>query len=131
MKRAILVLLGALLGVLALCSAVHGEADFGNDEIMNALPDEARDYFDENGITAENGEIRSLTPGEVFGKVWEYVCKSAEKPLRMLLCLIGTIFLCSVINVLRDSSGDSRLTETFRGRCSAFPVCWCMLATVF
>lgn len=112
-KRIWFTLAGAVIGLLLLSVNAFAAADFGGDEIMNALPEEVADYMMENDITAEEINCSALNVQGFFEQIWGCICEGAEKPLKMLAGLVGVIFLCAVISVLRDSTGSSSLTEAF------------------
>ena len=112
-KRIWLTFAGAVIGLLLLSVNAFAHTDFGGDEIMSALPEEVSDYMADNNISAEEIDPSALSVQSVFERIWGYVCEGAEKPLKMLAGLVGVIFLCAIISVLRDSAGSSSLTEAF------------------
>ncbi|MCL1881624.1 MAG: stage III sporulation protein AE [Oscillospiraceae bacterium] len=72
--------------------------DFGQDEILDALPHEARDLI-------EGVQPLELTFTAIMAEIWGLVKTEITAPLRLLVSLVGVIILCAAANTLRDSSG--------------------------
>ena len=113
-SKGLFVLLGIILGLIFFGGIVSAEEGFGGEEIMEALPDGVKEYMDKQEVSAEDGSVASLTAEDVFEEIWRYLCEGIQSPLKMLAGLVGIIFLCALVGALRDSAGNSSLTETFR-----------------
>ena len=90
----------------------YAEEDYGQEEIVDALPDSVQDYLDENEITPDNSGALSLTPQSVIEEIWGIFSSEAVKPLKMLCMLIGVILLCAIVESMGDGAGSS--TGAFR-----------------
>ena len=95
-------------------SAHEAGADYGQGELMEALPDETREFMREHGITPDNSGALAFTPFTVISGLITAVTDELLRPLRMLAALVGVILLCAAAETLRDSAGGSRASETFR-----------------
>lgn len=84
--------------------------NFGQEDIEEALPEEARDELLEIGATVENGGA-GIGTDDIFGMLWDMVCDNASKPIAMLISVVGVIMLCTVIQSMH--SENNQLTETF------------------
>jgi len=83
------------------------EDDFGQSELIDALPDSAREMLEDSDITPDNAGALSLTPFSVIKSMWDIFMDELTRPLRMLAALTGVILLCAVAETLRDSAGGS------------------------
>lgn len=90
----------------------YAEEDYGQDEIVDALPDTVQDYLDEKDITPDNSGALSLTPKDVIEEIWGLICNEAVKPLKMLCMLLGVILLCAIVESMGGSFGNT--SDTFR-----------------
>lgn len=88
-------------------------ADYGQSQIIDALPDDLRDKLEESDITPDNSGALALSVEDVFGFIWDSFNKEITKPLTMLISLVGVVLLCAVIEALRDSTGSSTAIKTF------------------
>lgn len=77
------------------------EFDYGREELVEALPDDARDYLDSELITPENPRVFSF--GEAVKGAWELLKNNAAKPLRMLCGLCGVVLLCALAESLAEA----------------------------
>jgi stage III sporulation protein AE len=89
----------------AVCAAGHEDFgivfdDFGRDDIIQALPEEAADYM-------ESIDPMGLTFGMVMSEIWELIKGEITKPLKMFVSLTGVILLCAAAETLRDSGAKS------------------------
>ncbi|MGN1423870.1 MAG: hypothetical protein ACI4XA_10875 [Oscillospiraceae bacterium] len=75
MPKIISLIAAALLFFLAgtLAAAETPDFDYGRERIEDALPDEAADILDEQGLTPDNGGAAALTLGGVLDTLWETV----------------------------------------------------------
>ncbi|MDR2531808.1 MAG: stage III sporulation protein AE [Oscillospiraceae bacterium] len=94
----------------------HAQEDFGQDELMDALPEGARDMLYGSGITPDNAGALNLSPFAVIRGLWDLFIQELTQPLRMLAALVGVILLCAVAETLRDSAGGdnpNRASDAF------------------
>ncbi len=53
----------------------------GADRLNEALPDDTRDFLNENGIETQNKDwINSITPQSVFSHIWSFLKSGAKAP---------------------------------------------------
>lgn len=95
-------------------SIVVSAADFGTDELIDALPEESRNYMEERDITPENNGFSNLSITDILNDIVEIAVENIEKPSKMLLSLIGVILISSLFSALRgdgaNKSYDKALT---------------------
>lgn len=111
-KDLIKILLVIFIGTFLLSAGASAEEnyDFGQRNIEGALPDEAAKELGEMGVFADEG-TENITVGNVFGKIWEYICSAAVKPLRMLASLVGVIILSTLIQSMNH--GENSVSSVF------------------
>jgi stage III sporulation protein AE len=97
MKYIVTIILFVL--IFPIFSVSADELDFGQGEILEALPPDTRDVV-------ESLEPLELTFSGVMSEIWELLKKEITRPVRLLVSLVGVIVLCSAANALRDSSGS-------------------------
>jgi len=100
-----IIILLMLFFSLVFSSGAH--EDYGQDELIDALPDGAREMLRENDITPDNAGALRLTPFSVIRSMWDIFMDELTRPLRMLAALTGVILLCAAAETLRDSAGGS------------------------
>lgn len=108
MKSKIIRVLTVLPAVLVFMSAlcfVCG-AQFGTDELYDALPPDAAEMLDESGITPEGG-AGDLPVSDIFGTIAALVKENAEKPLKMFGAVTAVILLASLLSGVSDASGGT------------------------
>ena len=74
--------------------------DFGQADIVDALPEDVRDFME--GI-----DPMELTFGGVMAEIWETLKREITAPLKLFISLVGVVMLCAAAETLRDSSGGS------------------------
>jgi stage III sporulation protein AE len=91
----------AIIAVTAITAsaAQGGELDFGQDEIVQALPEQAQEIM-------QSIEPLELTFAAVVSEIWSLVKGEILKPLKMFISLSGVILLCAAAETLRDSVGE-------------------------
>lgn len=93
------------LAVLALffCNykANAEEFDYGREELVEALPDDAREYLENEEITPESPRVFSF--GEALKSAWELLKKQAAMPLRTLCGLCGVVLFCALSGSLAEA----------------------------
>jgi stage III sporulation protein AE len=80
------------------------DENYGQDELIAALPEAAQHFMQENYITPDNAGALSLSPMSVIRGMWDIFMLELNRPLRMLAALTGVILLCAVVETLRDSA---------------------------
>lgn len=92
----------AICALLLLNSKARAEEfDYGRDELVEALPDEAREYLEGEDITPESPRVFSF--GEALKGAWELLRKQAGKPLRMLCGLCGVVLFCALAESVAEA----------------------------
>lgn len=102
--RAITVLSASL--ILFFAMTVVSGAQFGTDELYDALPEEAREMLDDGGITPEGG-ADTVPVSDIFGMVTELVKENAEKPLKMFGAVTAVILLASLLSGIGETAGGT------------------------
>lgn len=77
------------------------EFEYGEEELIGALPDEAREFLESEEITPEAPRVFSF--GEALRGAWELLKSQAGKPLRMLCGLCGVVLFCALAESLADA----------------------------
>ena len=82
---------------------------FGADELMNALPDDTRQFLSENGIDNITPEtIKQSSAFDFIGSIFSLVKSQLTKPLQLLVKVVGIILVCSLItSVLHFEAGSA------------------------
>jgi stage III sporulation protein AE len=93
-------------------------ADFGQAEIVSALPDDARAALSENNISPDNGGITAITAEGAVSALWNTFRKEITKPLRLFFALSGVILLSALCGTLKKDD-NSALTAVFDIVCIA------------
>ncbi len=106
-KGIIKIILCILIGIFLLSAEVSAQEgyDFGQGDIENALPEEAKSELDDIGISAEGG-AENISAENVFEKIWDYVCDEAVKPISVLISVIGVIMLSTLIKSMQADEND-------------------------
>ena len=110
MPKIISVIIAAVIFFLA-AVPVHGESaviDYGSDRLEEAVPDEAAEILDEQGITPENGGALSLTFGDVLSSLWDMIKERAAAPLKLLVSLCGVVMLSALAGTISENGGMKR-----------------------
>ena len=96
----------AVLSAMFFCGAnafavVPDDFDYGRDGLESALPDEAREYLEAEGITPE--APRTFSFAEALSGFWELMKTQSTKPLRMLCGLCGVVLFCALAESIADA----------------------------
>ncbi len=100
-----------LFGTSAFAQGQASDIDYGEQELYDAVPDDAAEILDKNGVTPETGGAGLSFEG-ALKFVWDMIKDNAVKPLRLLIALLGVVLLCALANSLCDS-GDGNLKSVF------------------
>lgn len=85
---------------------------YGTDELYEAVPDKAADFFKENGITADGEGISELTLNNIIEAIISEISVAIHKPAAMFTAILAVIILTSVLGTLGDA-GNSSAGNTF------------------
>lgn len=114
-------LITLLLAILALFffnyRARAEDFDYGREELIEALPDEARDYLDSEQISPESPRVFSF--GEALKGAWELLKGKASAPLRMLCGLCGVVLLCALAESLAEAGSLKTALSAVGALCGA------------
>lgn len=110
MKRFFIFMLIPVVMSLFCGMNVYAAAEYDTSGIVGALPDEAREILDEEGITPDNSGAMGLSFGGVLSEIWELVKQKAAAPLRLYCTLFGVILLCVIAQNL---SGEGQMKGVF------------------
>ncbi len=120
MKKKIIVVLIMLyifsLPVLAQDSEYKKQYDIsGADELKNSLSDEAKEFFEENGLDISSPDwVNTLTSENVFKHIWNFLTKGAVRPIRSGVAIISIIMITSAVTSFGEE--EKRFTvATFTG----------------
>ncbi|MCL2696697.1 MAG: stage III sporulation protein AE [Oscillospiraceae bacterium] len=89
-------------------------SDFGSETLINALPEEAREFMNDNNITSDNAGALGLSPFSVIRGIWDMLMNELTRPLRMLAALTGVILLSAIVETLRDGADSGKAGNTGR-----------------
>ncbi|MDE6732656.1 MAG: stage III sporulation protein AE, partial [Oscillospiraceae bacterium] len=91
-----------IMALLLLNSKAFAEDfDYGGGELIEALPDEAREFLESEEITPEAPRVFSF--GEALTGAWELLKNQAGKPLRMLCGLCGVVLFCALAESVAEA----------------------------
>lgn len=78
--------------------SVYAESaeDYNTGQIAEAVPDDARERLESEGITPDNSGALGLTFGGVLSGIWDAFCDKAAAPLRMLCSLAAVVLFCAL-----------------------------------
>lgn len=94
MRKFISILFAVILMTFCGTAASADELDYGREELESALPDDAREILDSEGITPETPVTFSFS--EALGKLLELIRSKASRPVRMLCGLCGVVLFCAL-----------------------------------
>jgi len=81
------VVLTVVLTLIFSPAASAEDIDFGQEQISEALPDNAREVLESEGITPDNSGALNLSFGGVLGEIWELFKSNVTKPFALLCSL--------------------------------------------
>ncbi len=90
----------------------ENENDYGQNEILDSLPQEAKSKLEQEGISPENQGALKLSFGDVLNKVWNLFLENIKKPLKFLVSAIAIALLYSIANSMNVDKGNN-LSQTF------------------
>lgn len=93
-------------------TATAEQYDYGTTELYDAVPEEAKDFLDKNGIGADGSGITGLSLEHVIEAIKEEFRTSVNRPMTMFSSLLAVILLTALLGNLGNSS-DSSLKKVF------------------
>lgn len=108
-KGIVKIVIWILIGIYLLSAKSFAQEayDFGQADIENALPEDAKSELEDIGISAERA-AENINPENVFKIIWDYVLDEAAKPIGVLISVIGVIILSTLIQSMQgEESGVS------------------------
>ena len=87
--------------------------DYITDELYDTVPNEAKDFIDSNGITADGSGITELTLENVFDLIVKLILENIKQPSIMLMSLLAVIILTSLLNGLGNMSSGTSSAQIF------------------
>lgn len=107
MKKMFITLAVLLLSLMCGYTAfAEAEFDYGKAALEQAVPPEAAEILEEQGIDPDGGGADSLSLGGVLSYIWSLLAQQAAAPLKLLVSLCGTVLLCAISASISDSSHD-------------------------
>ncbi len=86
--------------------------DYGTNELYEAVPDNARNFFEKNNITADGNGIAGLTLSNIVDAIITEISEAVHKPAAMFTAILAVIILTSVLGSLSDT-GNTSTGKTF------------------
>lgn len=110
--------------VFALFFTVCGRAyaddfDYGREQIEEALPENAGEILDEQGISPENSGALNLTLGGVLSGLWDLFKSEAGKPFTLFCVLGAAILLTALAESLAEQGNLKGVVSVVGVLCSA------------
>ncbi len=91
----------------------------GADELDSALPQQTREFLNQNGITPEDSEfVNRLTVENVFSHIWSFIRSGAKTPLVSGTGILAIALLSAAIGSM-DAWGGSSATVKYATALSA------------
>lgn len=91
----------------------QNEPDYGQEKIIEALPENVKNELNVNEITPDNGGALSISISDIFGYLWNEFVGQTAKPLKMLASITGVVLLSAVVDTLRDGTSNSQTVKIF------------------
>lgn len=95
---------------LLFCTDITAHAaenyDYGRAALEDAVPPEAAEILEEQGVTPDNSGAGSLSFQGVLEYLWSIIYEQLTGPLRLLVSLCGIILLCGLSAGVSDNSAD-------------------------
>lgn len=108
LKRFFFIFAAALAFSLFFSITTYAEQyDYGTEELFEAVPDKTKDFFEQNGITADGEGITEITLENVFDAVIAEISASISQPASMFSSLLAVIILTSVLGSIGETGNKS------------------------
>lgn len=108
--------LAAVTAAVFMCGQAYAEdlLDFGREDIIEAVPQEAQDGLQKFGASPYDTEgITEIGAGEFFGFLWENVTTQLEGPLKLFFIYTAVIILCALLSAFKESISSEGLNAVF------------------
>ncbi len=100
----VLVVISAFTGEI---NAFAEEYDYGTSGLFDAVPEEAREFMEENDIYADGSGIAEITVESVFEAIISEVTASVKQPAAMFAAILAVIILTSLLGNLSSNNSSS------------------------
>ncbi len=87
--------------------------DYGGESVYEALPEEARQYVDEKGITPDNNGAMNLSPKEILYDLLEMAAENAAKPLQMFASILAVVLLTALLGGIKSGMSQPKTDYVF------------------
>lgn len=87
--------------------------NYGTDELYDAVPEEAREYIEDNNITADGGGISGLDLKAILKEIAALIAENIKQPAAMFTSLLAVILLTALLSNLGDFKSDSSSFAVF------------------
>ena len=107
MKKIIMILV--LIFVFAIPVSAEGTflKDSDSEKLIEALPQDAKDYMEENEIDASTGKwIKNLSFSSVLKDIWNILKSKVTTPFATMSLMIGVVLLSSSLTVIGNSNSS-------------------------
>lgn len=93
----------------------QGQLDaLGADELLDKLPDDAKNLMDNTGISSiDYKSLLKLSPKQFLSEAVRLVRERIRQPLRVFGALLGTVLLCTMLQSLQITIKESALSGVF------------------
>ncbi len=105
--------------VLLICSYLFSfctsaeEYDYGTNELYNAVPEQVKEYIEENNITADGAGITELTLKDVFDTTMDIIFSNIKQPAAMFVSLLAVIVLSAVLGGIGDIKNNTSVSHVY------------------
>lgn len=95
-------------------TSIADELDIDTEGITDNLTPEAKEFFDENGISPADPEtMTGISPKDVFSYIWEEFKSALKKPLKAFASIMAVILVAAFIESMEDSLSNKSLSKIF------------------
>lgn len=119
MKTIFLIVLTAIFTVIFSPGVIAETVDLAQEQIVEALPDDAREILESEGITPDNSGALNLTFTGVLKELWEMFKSSAAKPLVLFCSLCGVVLFCAIAESVCDEGSMKGVLSAVGVLCGA------------
>lgn len=113
LKGLIIIITVIVFGMCVSFKSYAQEYDYGVNELNEAVPDEAKEYLEENNISADGSGIAELSLEKILNDLMEIISSNIKQPALMFMALLAVIILTSVLGSLSDSTDNSSTGQVF------------------
>ncbi len=99
-----LALIMLIISLFPISTTAHAQNfDYGQQQIMDALPDDANDALQQKNISPDNGGAVNLSFSGVLSDLWTLLKNQWSKPFTLFCALGAAMLLCALAQSLSDS----------------------------